>query len=382
MPDREQIQELDYAVVGGGIAGTSVGAELAKYGRVVVLERAVQPGYHTTGRSIALYSRAYGGPVVRALAAAAGPFFANPPAGFADHPLLSRRGILYFARADQRDAADRAFKALRQFAPDIRSLDGDAACDLAPVFRKGYIDRAIFEAAAADIDVGALHQGYMRQLRERGGALVTGAEVIVIERTDEAWWLTTPAGVYRARLLINAAGAWADEIAQLAGIPPAGVQPLRRTVVAFDPPAGRAIERWPAAIDIEEEFYFKPDAGRLIASPADETPSAPCDAQPEELDVAKAIDRFERATTHTVDRVSHKWAGLRTFALDRVPIVGLDPDADGFFWLAGQGGAGIMTSPSMARLAAGLIVHGQIPSDIADLGLTGADVSVARLRTG
>ena len=380
MPAQKALQECDYVIVGGGIAGTSAGAELAKFGRVAVLEREDQPGYHTTGRSIALYSRAYGDAVVRALAAAAGPFFANPPAGFADHPLLSPRGILYFARADQRDAADRAYEALRQFAPDLCRIDGDAARDLVPIFRNDYIDCAVLEADAADIDVGALHQGYMRQLRERGSSLITAAEVTAIERVAGTWCLTTPAGMFSAPILVNAAGAWADEIARLAVVRPAGVQPLRRTIVTFDPPEAVSIGPWPAAIDVEEEFYFKPDAGQLIVSPADETPSPPCDAQPEELDIATAIDRFQTATTHIVARINHKWAGLRTFAPDKVPIVGMDPDVDGFFWLAGQGGAGIMTSPAMARLACELIVRGQLPPDIADLGLTAADVSIGRLR--
>jgi D-arginine dehydrogenase len=378
MSAREQLQQIDFVVIGGGIAGASAGAELAAHGRVAVLEREDQPGYHTTGRSIALYSRAYGNAVVRTLAAAAGPFLANPPAGFAEHRLLSPRGILYFARADQSAAVEQAYEAWRQYAPDLSIVDSERARDLVPVFRDGYLDSAVFEADAADIDVGALHQGFIRQLRERGGALVTGAEVTAMERVMGTWRLTTPAGDFAAPVIVNAAGAWADDIASLAGVLPAGAIPMRRTVVTFDPPEGMAIERWPAAIDIDEEFYFKPDAGQLIASPADETPSPPCDAQPEELDVATAIDRFERATTHTVARVNRKWAGLRTFAPDRLPIVGPDPDADGLFWLAGQGGVGIMTSPSMARLAADLIVRGEVPADLADLGLTAADVSIAR----
>ncbi len=378
----EQMQQVDFVVIGGGIAGASAGAELAAHGRVAVLEREDQPGYHTTGRSIALYSRAYGNAAVRALAAGAGPFLADPPAGFTEHRLLSPRGILYFARADQREAVEQAYEAWRRFAPDLSIVDSERARDLVPVFREGYIDSAVFEAGAADIDVGALHQGFIRQLRERGGALVTGAEVTAMERVTGTWRLATPAGDFAAPIVVNAAGAWADDIASLAGVLPAGAIPMRRTVVTFDPPDGMAIDRWPAAIDIDEEFYFKPDAGQLIASPCDETPSPPCDAQPEELDVATAIDRFERATTHTVAQVNRKWAGLRTFAPDRVPIVGPDPDADGLFWLAGQGGVGIMTSPSMARLAASLIVRGDVPADLADFGLTAADVSIARFGGG
>ncbi len=378
MSTGEQTHQVDFVVIGGGIAGTSAGAELAAHGRVVVLEREDQPGYHTTGRSIALYSRAYGNSAVRALAAGAGPFLADPPPGFADHQLLSPRGILYFARADQREAVELAHEAWLQYAPDLRMVDRDRARELVPVFRDDYLDCAVYEAEAADIDVSALHQGFIRQLRERGGALVTGAEVTAMECVTGTWRLATPAGEFAAPVVVNAAGAWADNIASLAGVLPAGAMPMRRTVVTFDPPDGMAVDRWPAAIDIDEEFYFKPDAGQLIASPCDETPSPPCDAQPEELDVATAIDRFERATTHTVRRVNRKWAGLRTFAPDRVPIVGPDPDADGLFWLAGQGGVGIMTSPSMARLAVELIVSGEVPADLADLGLAAADVSITR----
>lgn len=382
MSTGEQTHQVDFVVIGAGIAGTSAGAELAAHGRVVVLEREDQPGYHTTGRSIALYSRAYGNAVVRALATAAGPFFADPPAGFADQPLVSPRGILYFGRADQREAVERSYEEWAQYAPDLSHFDSAAARELVPIFRDGYIDSAILEAGAADIDVGTLHQGFIRQLRERGGELVTGADVTAMERVSGAWRIDTPRGEFAAPVVVNAAGAWADDIASLAGVLPAGAIPMRRTVVTFDPPEGMAIGRWPAAIDIDEEFYFKPDAGQLIASPCDETPSPPCDAQPEELGVATAIDRFERATTHQVAKVNHKWAGLRTFAPDRIPIVGFDPDADGLFWLAGQGGVGIMTSPSMARLAANLIVHGDIPADLADLGLATADVSVARFGGG
>jgi D-arginine dehydrogenase len=221
-----------------------------------------------------------------------------------------------------------------------------------------------------DIDVGALHQGFLRGFKARGGRLMTGAGVWAIERRGESWRIQTAAGDLTAGTVVNAAGAWADEIAETAGIAPLGLVPRRRTVITFDPPGGIAVAHWPMTIDVDESVYFKPEAGRILASPCDETPMPPSDAQPDEWDVAVAVDRLQEATTLTVERIAHKWAGLRSFLADKLPAVGPDTAEPTFFWLAGQGGYGIKTAPALGRMAAALLTGREIPADLAELGLT------------
>jgi len=230
-----------------------------------------------------------------------------------------------------------------------------------------------------DIDVHALHQGYLRGLRERGGALTCNAEVQALSRHGGRWRVQMRAGEMAAPLIVNAAGAWADEIARLAGARPIGLLPKRRTAITFDLPQGAAVAGWPAVIDVDEQWYFKPDAGRLLASPADETPSAPCDAQPDEYDVALLVDRLTRVTTLQVPRIRARWAGLRSFVADRTIVAGFDAQIEGFFWLAGQGGYGIQTAPAVARLAAALVAGRAMPPDIAELGVDAAALSPERL---
>jgi D-arginine dehydrogenase len=238
----------------------------------------------------------------------------------------------------------------------------------------------LLEPDAMDIDVHALHQGYLRGLRARGGSLVCGAEARLLAHDGADWQVETAAGGFAAPVVVDAAGAWADELGRMAGAAPIGLVPKRRTAITFDPPAGLPIDRWPAVIDIDEQWYFKPDAGRLLASPADETPSPPCDAQPEEMDIALAVDRIERAASFRIRRIEHKWAGLRSFVADKTPVVGFDDRVEGFFWLAGQGGYGIQTSPAMGRLAAALAAGEGVPADLATLGVDAAALSPRRLR--
>ena len=373
-------QTCDFLVIGAGIAGASAGYQLAAHGRVVVLEREDRPGYHATGRSAALFTESYGNRVIRGLARASWPFLADPPDGFATHPLATPRGLLLFARADQGAALTALFDEVRETASDVRLLDAAAVGELHTGFRDGYIDAAIHEPGARDLDVAALHQGFLRGLGARGGTIGTDAEVTALEHNPHGWRATTPAGDYTAPVVVNAAGAWADQIAELAGAVPAGLEPRRRTVITFAAPPDLASANWPTAVDVDEAFYFKPDAGQILASPADETPSAPCDAQPEELDIALAVDRLERATRLTVGRIASKWAGLRTFAADRTPVVGFDDGVPGFFWLAGQGGYGIKTSPALGRVAASLITTGALPADVVEYGVAAADLAPARCR--
>jgi D-arginine dehydrogenase len=353
---------VDVVVVGAGIAGASVAAELARTHSVVVIEREAAPGYHATGRSAAIFSEAYGNAPVRALSRASRAFFTAPPQGFSDYPLITPRGALQVARADQ---AGTLSAVLDNADASQRAVDCDEALRLSPLLRpEAAAAGGVYEPHAADIDVNALHQGYLRLLRHRGGAVHTDAEVTALSCADGIWSVTTGSEVHRAPVVINAAGAWADHLAALAGIAPLHIQPCRRTAILVELPEGVDAARSPLTLAIDESFYFKPDAGLLLISPADETPVGPCDIQPEELDVAVAIDRVEQATNVIVRRVRRKWAGLRSFAPDRTPVVGFDPAAPGFFWLAGQGGYGIQTAPAMSSLAAALVRGEALPASL------------------
>ena len=381
------VERVDFLVVGAGMAGASAAYELAAHGSVLVLEREPQPGYHSTGRSAALYTQTYGHPVVRALTVASWDFYTAPPEGFTEHPLLTPRGVLLIGRADQTAALDEAFAEGRLLTPTVQRFDAAGALARAPFLRADYVAGAVWEPDAMDIDVHAIHTGYLRGLKARGGRVATDAGVRAVERRDGLWVATTPAGVFAAPVLVNAAGAWADALAQLAGVRPIGLVPKRRTAITFDPvfadPAdAEGLNGWPMVIDVDEQFYVKPDAGRLLLSPADETPVEPCDVQPEELDIAVAIDRMEQAARFSVRRIAHKWAGLRSFVADKVPVAGFDGEAPGFFWLAGQGGYGIQTAPAMGRTAAALATGGALPPEVAALGVGAADLTPSRLRTG
>ena len=374
------MSKCDFLVIGAGMAGASVAYELAEAGRVVVLEREEAPGYHSTGRSAAMFLLTYGNAIIRDLTVASRSFFAEPPAGFSESPLWSPRGTLTVARADQRATLQEAATQARRHVPAIEEMDGAEARRLMPVLRADYVAAATFDADAHELDVHAIHGGFLKGLTGRGGKVVTDAEVTALSWNAGAWTAETPGGVFTAPIVVNAAGAWCDEVARLANVAPIGLVAKRRTAITFDGPDGVDVAKWPMVIDVDEEFYFRPEAGRLLASPADATPVPPSDVQPEELDVAVAVERVERAADLHVRRIAHKWAGLRSFVADNTPVVGMDEETDGFFWLAGQGGYGIMTSPSMARAAAGLITTGALPADLADMGLGAADLAPGRLR--
>lgn len=375
------LQQFDVIIVGAGIAGASAGFFLSESYRVVVLEREDQPGYHSTGRSAALFTEAYGSASVRALTTGARPFFKSPPDGFSDVPLLTPRGLLFVGRADQQDRLDQQFEEVSQLARAVRRIPAAECLAICPALREGYVAGALVEPDCMDIDVASLHQGYLKGLRARGGRVVTAAEVRGLDAAPGGGWVAdTPAGRFSAPVLVNAAGAWADTIAELAGVTPLGLIPKRRTVILIDPPEGTDTAAWPMVVDADEELYFKPDTGKLLLSPADETPSPPCDAQPDEMDIAIAIDRLEKMTTLTVRRIGHKWAGLRTFAPDKALIAGFEPGREDFLWLAGQGGYGIQTSPSMGRIVASLIADDDFPHHLAALGLDKDVLGVERLR--
>jgi len=372
------MSEYRFAIVGAGIAGASAGFHLARAGKTLLIERESQPGYHSTGRSAALYTETYGNRVIRALTIASRPFFEAPPPGFSEHPLLTPRGTMVIARADQRAKLEAALAESQAILPSVAGIDGGRAAALCPALRPDYLDSAFYEEDARDMDVHAIHQGYLRGFRAAGGRLVCDAEVLGLARKGAGWRIETRAGIFTAGVVINAAGAWADVLARMAGARPVGLVPKRRTAATIEPPAGGDFRRWPAVIDVDEQFYWKPDAGQLLISPADETPVEPQDVQPEEMDVALCVDRVERATTLAIRRVARKWAGLRSFVKDKTPVLGFAPDAPGFFWLAGQGGYGIMTSPAMGRIAAALAQGKPMPADIAARSITAADLAPQR----
>jgi len=375
----------DILILGAGMAGASAGYYLAHDGaRVRVLEREHQPGYHATGRSAALFSETYGPRLVRKLSTASRPFLVDPPAGFSGSPLLTPRGLLVLGTAAEDAGVSALVDEGRANGAAVEHLDAAAVRAAVPILRDGVFAAGAYEPAAMDMDVAALHQGFLRGLRHAGGEVHRNAEAERIERTGDTWRVTTRRGdVFEAPVVVNAAGAWADVIAELAGARTVGLIPKRRTAVMIDLPAGTDPGGWPLAGDLGESFYFKPDAGRLMLSPADATPVPPQDVQPEIEDVATVIERFMEVTTVEVDRPGETWAGLRSFVPDGEPVAGFAPDAEGFFWLAGQGGYGIQTAAAMGRLAAALAQRRDIPEDMARLGISAADLAPDRamLRT-
>ena len=344
----------DILVIGGGVAGLSTAAMLSGHARVTVLEAEEQIGFHSSGRSATMLHYFLGDRLVRELTQASRGFVENPPDGFSDVPLGRRMPVLIHGREDEREALAKLEADLTPFAK-LERLDERGVHNLCPLLKDDAVS-GLADRHGIRLDPHALLQGYLRMLRHAGGELVTGARAAAIERNSGAWHVTTDKGeTHSAPILINAAGAWADIIADLAGVEPVGLQPFRRTIITFEAPAGTDLEHLPFAKTIADELYFAPESGRLFASPMDEVPSDPVDAQPDEYEVALAAFRMEERTIVKVDRIHSRWAGLRTFAPDRHPVVGYASDAEGFFWLAGQGGFGLQTSPAMARIAASLI---------------------------
>ena len=373
------MRECDFLVIGAGIGGTSCAHWLARDHSVIVLEMEDHPGYHTTGRSVAVYTEAYGPRTIRALAISGGEFFQKPPREFTDVPLCKPHGLMFIAREDQKSVLYEALGSVRDLSPDIHEISVDQAIDLVPVLRRDYLAAAFLDPNTLALDVNAIHQGYIRGLKRHSADIVTNAEVRSFDRKAGKWHVDTPVGEFAAPVVINGAGAWADVVAERIGARKIGLQPKRRTVIAFAPPAGVNGDQWPVTFDTEEKFYFKVDAGTVLGSPADETPVPPQDVQPEELDIAITVDRIERATTMKIERINRQWAGLRSFVTDGVPVVGYAPDVEGFFWCAGQGGYGIETSYGMGRCSAALAAGAALPEDLRNLGVTDADLGPERL---
>ena len=367
------ITDYDVAVIGAWIAGTSVAAELSRHRRVALIEQEATPGYHATSRSAAIYAPIYGPASIRALTRASRGFFLSPPAGFCTHPLLRPIGAVFVARPDQVDRLEQMRAELAD-ADSISPVDAAALQRMAPILRAGYAVAGLHDAGSSEIDVAALHQGYLRLFKANGGTLITRAGVNGLRRVGDAWHLITSQGEVKARRIVNAAGAWADQVGALAGAEPIGLVPKRRTALLIDVPPGLESSGLPMVIDTDEAFYLKPDAGRLLISPANEDPESPCDVQPDEMDVALCIDRIERAFDLQVRRIHAKWAGLRSFVADKNPVVGFSRRVPDFYWLAGQGGYGIQTAPGLSRFAAAEIMEAPIPSDILAEGLNPSSI--------
>lgn len=375
------MQQADFIIIGGGIAGASTGYWLAAHGKVVVLERETLPGYHSTGRSAALYTAAYGTPQVRALTLASRAFFDQPPAGFAEHPLLTPRGEMTVDFDGDAEELQRQFDSARACVPEMQLLSADEACERLPVLRREKVHGALYDPSASDIDTDGLHQGYLRGIRRQQGEIHGDCEVLGLHRdADGQWRVATRRGDFRAPLVINAAGAWADQIGQLAGARPLGLQPKRRAAFIFEAPADLDTHGWPMLVSLDESFYMKPDAGMLLGSPCNADPVEPHDVQPEELDIALGIYQIEEATTLTIRRPFRTWAGLRSFVADGDLVAGFDPEVAGLFWVAAQGGYGIQTSPAMGQASAALVRGEPLPAHLDEFGLSAAQLSPARLQ--
>jgi D-arginine dehydrogenase len=372
--------ESDFLVVGAGVSGAAAAAELAAEGKVTLVEMEERPGYHSSGRSAALFTPNYGPALVRAIIAAGTGFLRDPPVGFAAQPLLSPRQAITFVGAGDEALIDRFMAEAAPETP-VEEISPQRACELAPLLKREAVARAMLDRHVTDMDANAIHQGYLRLFKARGGTLACDQRITGLERRAGQWQATSAAGaVFAAPILVNAAGAWADEIGCMAGLKPIGLQPKRRTaiIIAGDPALAPAT--LPAVDDGAAESYVKPDAGRLMASLGDATPSPPCDAQPDDLDMAMIVDWLERKTHLAVRRIEHSWAGLRCFVADNQPVAGFDAGADGFFWLAGQGGYGIMLAPGLGRFARDLICDGAPGSAFAERGITETALGPARCR--
>lgn len=370
----------DFLIIGGGIAGAAIGYWLAPHARVILLERESQPGYHSTGRSAALFFESYGPPQVRALTCASRAFFENPPDGFTDHPILTPRGALMVAGEGQDALLAEHDAIVRSVSDKALRLDSAQACELVPALRRERVLGAVYEPDASDMDVHALHQGYLRGLRAASGQVQCNAPVAAMEYTGKAWRVTAGGEVFEAPVVVNAAGAWADVIGALAGAAPIGLVPMRRSAFTFAPPEGLDTSRWPMFIGVDETYYVKPDAGLLLGSPANADPVEPHDVQAEELDIALAIDRIETMTTLSIRRPRHVWAGLRSFVSDGSLVGGFDASIPGFFWAAGQGGYGIQSSAAAGELYAAMLRGASVPQHIAALGADLAQLSPSRIR--
>ena len=368
----------DVLVIGGGMAGVSIGFELAADRSVGLVEMEPTLSFHTTGRSVATFLESYGGRTIRLLTTASRSFMEEPPNGL-DRSLLTPISVLWVAPQGEADDIRAMADAVSEFVPVQLLTPGDVD-ELAPVFRPGWVELGLLEPGGSEVDVAALHDLYATGLRRRGGEIHTSAGVARMDRIGSRWHVADHSGnTYDAAVVVNASGAWADVVAGMAGVKPVNIRPLRRTVFTFAPPPTLDPYRLPLVGEVNGSFYFKPEGAQILISPADEVPSEPCEAKPEEIDIAMAIDTINQATTFDVRHVRSSWAGLRSFVADRTPVVGFDDDVEGFFWFVGQGGYGIQIAPSLAEAGAALVCTGDLPARLLARGLDAASLGRARL---
>ena len=365
--------DSDVLIVGGGVAGLSLAAALSGHRRVTVLEAEDAIGHHSSGRSATFSHFGIGNEIVRGLTAASRAFFQKPPAGFSEVPVARTATALFVATEKMLPTLDTLEQVMRPHAPGIRPVGEAEMRVLFPPLRtgRGAVTAGLVDADGLRLDADSLLQGYARAIRSSGGKVLTGQRVAAVDAEGGGWTLVTESGArHSATILVNAAGAWADGFAHMAGVAPLGLRPLRRTIIIVDPPEGADVAAWPFVKTVVDDFYILPEGGRLAASPVDEVPDDPCDAQPEDYDIALAAWKVEEYTTLSVPRVQHRWAGLRTFTSDRTPVAGFDPIVPGFFWLAGQGGFGLQTAPAIAEAAASLLLSTAWPEQLAALGIS------------
>jgi D-arginine dehydrogenase len=370
--------QADVIVIGGGIAGLSAAFFLAPAASVVLLEREGDLGYHSSGRTAAQFTVGISAVTMRRLAAASRDFFERPPSGFVPEPLLLPRGCLTVGRADQEDKLARIHDQITSVGARSDRLDAAEALALFPALRPEGVDGGVFEPEAMDIDVNTLLQGYARGAKGRGAQIVTGAGISAIRREAGQWIVETPKGEFSAPMLLNAAGAWVDEVTVLAGLAPIGVTPHRRTAFTFAASDGFDPSRWPHVSNVDYQWYVKPEAGQLMGSLAEAVPTQACDVYPDDMDVAQGVYNIEQDTRFRIARPLSQWAGLRNFTRDRNPVAGTCAGAEGFFWLAGQGGCGVLTSPALGQATAALMLGQELPQAQRDLGITADDLSPER----
>ncbi len=369
--------QYDFLVVGAGISGSAAAYELASHGSVLLVEAEASPGYHATGRSAALFTPHQGTPLVQAINRASAGFFAMPPTGFADHALVTPRGGLTIAAPGQEHSLQDLL-ALSAPGREVHLIDVDTALTLAPILRADRVGAAVYEPGVGDIDVAALHQGYLRALKRRGGALTCGQRITALDHQGGLWTARTPDDRFQARVIVNAAGAWADQVATLAGARPVGIVPKRRTAIIVEGLSDLDTRAMSTVDFTATNAYFKPDGNRIMASLGDQDPVEAQDIRPNDWEIAVLADWLQCETLLTIRRIGHSWAGLRSFVSDDNPVVGFDDAVPGFFWLAAQGGYGIMMAPMLGRATAALIRHHDLPQELTTQGVDTASLDRSR----
>lgn len=370
--------QTDFVIIGGGITGAASAYFLSASGSVALLDQESHFGFHSSGRTAGQFTVGISADAMRALAGASRAFFEHPPEGFAATPLISPRGSLTVGRTDQQASLDRLHQRITEAGGQSQRVTADEALALFPALIPGTFDHGVHEVDAQDIDVNTLLQGYLGGAKRRGATLVPDAPVNAISRVDGLWHVQTAAGTYQAPVLINASGGWADHIAALAGVPPIGIVPYKRTAFTFPLLPDGVGGHWPHVCNADYQWYIKPEHGCFMGSPADAQPVAPGEVYPDELDVAQGIYNIEQETTLRIHRPQSTWAGVRSYVRDRNPVCGAGANHPGFIWCAALGGCGVLTSPAMGQAVAALAQSQPLPEALTAFGLTPAMLSPDR----